>query len=587
MTDGGGATATTILHYAASAASVNPATTRFQAGAGGASTAIAVDDNYMLVGDNQDQLLRLYDRHNSGLPINGFDYSTSLSLTNSIDPATGLPYPVDLAASSRSGNRVYWLGSHSNTLTGQLRPNHERLFATDIVPNGVTTTLSYVGRYDNLRTDLINWDHNNLHGKGVDYYGFGAMTAQGQPSVSSDGTGFDLAGLEFAPGSTTTAYLAFRAPLMPSGNRVAALLVPVTNLDQLVTANPTSGRATFGTPIELALGGRSIREIRKNAADQYIILAGPVAGDSPTPPLDFRLYSWTGQAADLPRLRGADLTALRVQGSFEAIVEVPSGLSDNSGLQLLVNNNDTVWYANAQATKDLTETAFKKFRREQIGLSAITTTATGLGLTATPGSTAAGQTASFLATLSPFADSGTIIFTEGENVLGSVPVVNGKAVFNTSNLSVGTHSIAASYSGNNTYAGSTSATLTYVVRPADCDPYRVTAQLDDGTGLQCGTFSYALAQTTGNSSPITVTFALSGTNTVSFSGPLKPAVGLNTIIDGGAGSGIILDGGGLVGTQLRLSGNDTLLNLSVRHFAGPQIVVNGPNNRLNRVRIAP
>ncbi len=43
-----------------------------------------------------------------------------------------------------------------------------------------------------------------------------------------------MEGLEFAPGSTTTAYLGFRAPLAPAVPGGKALVVTVTNIDQVV-----------------------------------------------------------------------------------------------------------------------------------------------------------------------------------------------------------------------------------------------------------------------------------------------------------------------------------------------------------------
>lgn len=109
----------------------------------------------------------------------------------------------------------------------------------------------------------------------------------------------------------------------------------MTNLTTLlaVSGGGTAGTATFGAPIELDLGGRGIREIRKNASNQYAIVAGP-AGDNPgTAPADFRLYTWTGNAVDVPVLRSTDLTALNAGGSFESIVEVPTSLSDTVTLR--------------------------------------------------------------------------------------------------------------------------------------------------------------------------------------------------------------------------------------------------------------
>src|SRR5580765_653559 len=129
---------------------------------GESSAAVALDTNYMVVANNEDETLRLYNRFPASAcpaPVYSFNVRPSLNLT-STKPED------DIEAAARSGNRIYWLGSHSNSKAGDLRPNRYRLFATQI--SGVGTgsppySLSYVGRYDNLRTDLIAWDQNNLH----------------------------------------------------------------------------------------------------------------------------------------------------------------------------------------------------------------------------------------------------------------------------------------------------------------------------------------------------------------------------------------------------------------------------------------
>ncbi|XWK89532.1 MAG: esterase-like activity of phytase family protein [Phormidium sp.] len=314
VTDGGGATADYVIKYAASAASVNPTTTRFLTGASDASTAVAIDSNYMLVADDEDQKIRLYDRNNSGLPLNSFDFTSSLGLT---DISGGVPREVDIEASTRVGNRIYWLGSHSNSSGGASRPNRYRLFATDISGTGANTTLNYVGRYDNLRTDLIAW--GNANG-----YGFSNSAATGVNPEAGDGSGFNIEGLTIAP-NNTTAYVAFRAPNVPTLSRQKALIAPITNFTDLVTGAATN--ATIGTPIELNLGGRGIREILRTTNNQYLIIAGPPDAATGTAPKDFRLYTWTGNANDTPILNSADLTSLNAGGSFESILELSSNPS--------------------------------------------------------------------------------------------------------------------------------------------------------------------------------------------------------------------------------------------------------------------
>ena len=352
-----------VIKYAASAASTTPSTSRFLTGASNASTAVVIDSNYMLVGDDENQALRLYDRNNSGLPLTSFDYTSLLGLT---DISGGVPREVDIEASTKVGNRIFWMGSQSNNDSGSNRPNRDRVLATDISGTGANTTLSYVGRYDFLEEDIIAWDQNNLHGKGANYYGLAASAAAGVGSKQS--SGYNIEGLEMSP-DNTTAYIAFRAPQEPTTTRTKALIVPVTNFTSLLSTSGggTQGTATFSAPIELDLGSRGIREIRKNAANQYVIIAGPGGDATGVAPNDFRLYTWTGNASDAPVLRTADLTSLNVGGSFESIVELPSSLTSTSQIQLLVDNGDTVYYNDGTIAKDVTAN-YQKSRSEIVTL---------------------------------------------------------------------------------------------------------------------------------------------------------------------------------------------------------------------------
>jgi uncharacterized repeat protein (TIGR01451 family) len=346
-----------LIKYGASAASITPATTRFLTGTSDASTAIAIDSNYVLVGDDENQVLRLYDRNNSGLPVKGFDFTSALGLTQT--DGSGNLREVDIESSTQIGNRIFWLGSQSNAANGNLRPNRYRLFAIDVSGTGADTNLTYAGRYDNLRTDLIAWGDANG-------YNFSASAASGKIPESATLDGFNIEGLTIAP-DNTTGYVAFRAPNVTTSDRTKALIAPITNFASLVTGTTN---AIIAAPIELDLGGRGIREIKRNASGEYLIIASPADAATGTAPKDFRLYTWTGNSTDAPILRAADLTGLNTGGSFESIVDLPSSFSNSSQIQLLVDNGDTVWYNDGQQAKDLGQNNFKKFRSDIVTLGA-------------------------------------------------------------------------------------------------------------------------------------------------------------------------------------------------------------------------
>ncbi|MEH2194561.1 MAG: putative Ig domain-containing protein [Nostoc sp.] len=361
----GGSSANYAIAYAASA-NDGTATTQFLTGTSDASTAIPVGGTFFLEADDENQVLRLYDYSKSGLPVTGFDFTSSLGLT---DSSSGVLREVDLEASTKVGNRIFWLGSQSNSDDGKNRPNRDRIFATDITGTGASTTLSYVGRYNFLKEDIINWDVNNGHGKGANYYGLAASAATNVGSKQSNG--YNIEGLEIAP-DNTTAYIAFRAPEVPPSGRSNALIVQVTNFTNLISASGggTQGSAQFGAPIELNLGGRGIREIRKNANNQYVIIAGP-AGDAGVAPNDFRLYTWDGNPNSQPQLRAATFPA---NFNPEGIITIPDNLTNTSQIQFVSDDGNSILYNDGTSAKDLSENNFKKFRTDSITLGAVVLT---------------------------------------------------------------------------------------------------------------------------------------------------------------------------------------------------------------------
>jgi hypothetical protein len=328
-------------------------------GASDASTAVAVG-SHMLVADDENQNLRLFSRTRSGLAENGFDFTGSLALP---DIDGGQPREVDIEGAASDGETIWWTGSHSNKRdNGAARPNRQRVFATTVNDTGEATQLAYAGRYDYLRADLVNWDTNNGHGLGANALGLAESAATGIWPERDDG--FNIEGLAIAP-DLDGLYVAFRAPLLPTSARTKALVIHATNLRAVVLDAPAggsqpAGSVTFAAPIELDLGGRGIREISRMSDGRYLIVAGPTATANGTPPSDFRLYVWSGNAADVaPLPLNADLAAVAAAGSVETLVGIA-----NAGTNLLTflsDSGDTVWYDDGVIAKDLPEPRFRKF----------------------------------------------------------------------------------------------------------------------------------------------------------------------------------------------------------------------------------
>lgn len=353
-----------FLSYAASAQGRPGA--KWHTGVSDASTAIPIDANWMIIGDDENQSLRIYSRTRSGGPVAVKDVNPFLNIVDFYDDGT--PREVDIEGSTRVGNRIFWIGSHSHAFNALERTNRARLFATDISKSGTNSQLKVLAHYDFLKLDLVDWDASGRHGRGADYFGLAASAAEGVDPKDRDGAGFNIEGLAMAPGvkNTTNLYIAFRAPLVPPTNRVNALVIPVLNFGKLATKRSGPGSAQFGEPIELNLGGRGIRSIEGYDGTNYLIIAGPPgAGTNLPPPGNFKLFTWSGNPTNQPVEYTADLSGLNAEG----IVEVfPGAWTATNIFQLVSDNGTNRYYGDGIEAKFLDTREFKKFRVDSVAL---------------------------------------------------------------------------------------------------------------------------------------------------------------------------------------------------------------------------
>ncbi len=313
----------------------------FHTGACDASTSTPIGPTTLAVADDEDSVLRYYRQSLSGPPLQSQDFNPQLG---------GSTQESDLEGSTRIGNRVYWLGSHSNNSSGEVQEGRYRLFATDIVSS---TQLSFVGRYDNLRDDLFSWYADS-------FLGLEESAAPGVSPEDPDGIGFNIEGFTVSPRGNQ-AYIGFRAPLIGPQNE--ALIAPLYFLDRVATGRAL--RTYLGRPILLDLGGRGIRSIECNGSG-CLIVAGPVASEA-NPPLarDFKLFTWNGSYFGRAQERAANLTGLNP----EAIAELPLGsLNASSPIELISDNGDTDWYGTGEACKRLSNDSQKQFRSDVVTL---------------------------------------------------------------------------------------------------------------------------------------------------------------------------------------------------------------------------
>ena len=325
LTGAGGKSSTAQVGYLVSRATTP--SSRVLQGLSDPSTAIYVGDDHMLVAEDEASAIFLYRTDVSGPPVETFDVGISANPTSGGE--------IDYESSVRVGDTIYWLGSHGNTKDGLPELSRHSVIATEVSGSGDTTTVTRSGAYGGLRRDLIEWDRANGDRLDLD------NAQQGKPD---DLDGFNIEGAELSPDDEEI-YLGFRSPLSPGELGGKAVIVPVTNLDRVIAGRDEV--AEFEDPILLDLGGMSIRELRRNASGQYVILAAFYQGSGT---VQQALYSWTGERGDAPVLLSTVVPPspewfADAPGTWEGIGEIPDVLTEGGQIRLIMDQGFEEFYS--------------------------------------------------------------------------------------------------------------------------------------------------------------------------------------------------------------------------------------------------
>jgi hypothetical protein len=338
-----------IINYASSdgAPAIDPVNTFWHTGMSDGSDGIALDNDFYISGDDELDVLNVYSRSASGLPLTSYNYASDLALPQPSNPE------VDVEAATRSNsfsNKIYWTGSMSNgKLPYDNKPNRDRLFATTVTGTGAATSFAFSG-YVNIRAALLAWGDAN----GYDF------TASAAPGVNSKAlAGFSLEGLVFGPDGTTL-YLGLRAPLVPTTLRHKAVIAPILNFEAWFNNGAPAGAPAFGAPIELDLDNRGIRDITRLSNGTYIIIAGSPIDDGGIN----NIYKWSGYATDAPlNIQSSAGYLLNMEGVMQ--VNDSAGLS-LSKLQIITDGGAVNLYGDNNEAKDFADLNLRKFRSDVI-----------------------------------------------------------------------------------------------------------------------------------------------------------------------------------------------------------------------------
>jgi hypothetical protein len=213
-----------------------------------------------------------------------------------------------------------------------------------------------------------------------------------------------------------------------------------------------------------------------------------------------------------------------------------------------------------------------------IALAGPTLTATTTVLGASPNPASAGQAVTFTATISPTptgTPAGTVSFYDGATLLGTVAVNSaGVATLTTSSLPLGANAITATYSGNATFAGSTSSTVTETVAGSGLTSTttQLTASPNPAIAGQQATFTATVSPAPTGTPAGTVSFyngaTLLGTGTVNSAGVTTFAT--STLAAGNATIIAVYSGNASFATSTSAPLNLTVANASVYTVTAPQ-----------------
>jgi hypothetical protein len=295
-----------------------------------ASAAVWLDTRTFAVADDEDNVIRVYQRDGGGAP----QYSLDLTKFLQADPKEP---EADIEGAARNGDLVFWITSHGRNASGKYRSSRQRFFATRVLDRGGAFVLSPTGRpYARLLQDLTEDARLQRFN----------LTAAARLPPKAPGA-LNIEGLATTPEGHLL--IGFRNPI-PQGR---ALLVPLLNPPAVLEG----ASAKLGDPILLNLGGRGIRDITE-WGDRYLIAAGSYDGKGAS-----RLYLWPGPGHEPKRLARLPCDTLNPEA-----LAISPGTQDN---ELLVVSDDGNVVIGDRPCKKLKDIRRKQFRAAILPVSVL------------------------------------------------------------------------------------------------------------------------------------------------------------------------------------------------------------------------
>lgn len=284
------------------------------------SMGVMIDATHFLDGSDERQQMRLYVRGTGGDPQKSIDVSSAIGLSSGDE--------ADFEDATRIGNRIFVIASHGRNKDGEIEVARHRFFAMDVAGTGTGLTLAVAGYSTKLLEQMLvatNWDSPNTAV-------IATLTAASNLSEMTDESlvplagGTNIEGLTWAPtGSRPDQLLiGFRNPSQGRN----AIVVSLLNAPAVLGGAP----ARFGEAALLDLGGLGIRAMAWSAPHQAVLL---IAGPRDAAAGPFRLFKWSGAAADIPVVV-REITGVPSDSAPEAIVTY----ANTRDVQILFDQGD-------------------------------------------------------------------------------------------------------------------------------------------------------------------------------------------------------------------------------------------------------
>jgi len=278
-------------------------------------------DGLLAVGNDEDNVLRVYRLPQGGAPVGAWDASPWMALDKKSPE-------MDIEGSAKIGDTIYWITSHATNREGKPRPNRKRFFATRVAVTNGTASFQNVGTP--VTTLVENLDRDPR------YAAFGLSAAALRPPKTPGS--LNIEALCDTPEGGLL--IGFRSPNPQS----QALLAPLSNPADTLNGRPP----IFGNPILLDLGGNGVRALFRQGQTYYVMSGSALSGGTP------RLYRWDGHSAPQP----IPLPGLPADATPEGLTTILW----NGQVVLLAISDDGTRLVHGKPAKTLADPALRTFR---------------------------------------------------------------------------------------------------------------------------------------------------------------------------------------------------------------------------------